>query len=89
MRLALHLALLKVDGKSSPAMADIATLTTRYNISIPSGVRIARGWKPGQKFAFLPKGTGVLLVPVPEASELAGSAKGAKPKNHRDRTDRV
>ena len=52
-------------------------------------VRTARHWKAGQEFAFIPKGTGVLLVPVPERAELAGIAKGAKPKDYRDRKDRV
>jgi AbrB family looped-hinge helix DNA binding protein len=70
-------------------MSDTATLSSKYQISIPKRVRVQRQWKAGQKFAFLPKGTGVLLVPVPEACELAGSAKGAKPKNYRDRADRV
>ena len=43
----------------------------------------------GQQFAFIPKGTGVLLVPVPELADLAGIAKGADPKDYRDRKDRV
>ena len=69
-------------------MSDTATLSTKFQISIPKAVRIAKAWKAGQEFAFLPKGTGVLLVPVPELSELAGLAKGANPKNYRDRKDR-
>ena len=51
-------------------------------------MRIARRWKAGQEFAFFPKGTGVLLVPVPRPADLAGIAKGAKAKNFRDRKDR-
>lgn len=69
-------------------MSDTATLSAKFQISIPKAVRTARKWKAGQEFAFIPKGTGVLLVPVPEAGELAGIAKGAKPKNYRDRKDR-
>lgn len=69
-------------------MSDTATLSTKFQISIPKAVRHARHWKAGQEFAFIPKGTGVLLVPVPKASELAGIAKGANPGDFRDRGDR-
>ncbi|HLH51417.1 MAG TPA: AbrB/MazE/SpoVT family DNA-binding domain-containing protein [Roseiarcus sp.] len=69
-------------------MPDTATLSAKFQISIPKAVRNARQWKAGQEFAFLPKGTGVLLVPVPELADLAGIAKGAHPENYRDRKDR-
>lgn len=69
-------------------MSDTATLSAKFQISIPKAVRTARRWKAGQQFAFIPKGTGVLLVPVPESGELAGIAKGAKAKDYRDRADR-
>lgn len=69
-------------------MSDTATLSTKFQISIPKRVRDARKWKAGQEFAFIPKGSGVLLVPVPERDRLAGIAKGAKPENYRDRKDR-
>ena len=45
-------------------------------------------WQAGQVFAFIPKGTGVLLVPVPEQEELAGIARGADATGYRDREDR-
>jgi AbrB family looped-hinge helix DNA binding protein len=70
-------------------MADTARLSTKFQISIPKAVRQAKRWKAGQEFVFLPKGSGVLLVPVPKTGELAGSAKGAKPENYRDRDDRT
>lgn len=69
-------------------MSDTATLSAKFQISIPKAVREARKWKAGQEFAFIPKGTGVLLVPVPERNQLVGIAKGAKPENYRDRKDR-
>ena len=69
-------------------MSNTATLSSKFQISIPKVIRNEKAWKAGQEFAFLPKGTGVLLVPVPELSELAGLAKGANPKNYRDRKDR-
>ena len=59
-------------------MADTATLSSKFQISIPKAVRTARQWRAGQEFAFIPKGTGVLLVPVPELAELAGDREGRK-----------
>jgi AbrB family looped-hinge helix DNA binding protein len=68
---------------------DTATLSAKFQISIPKAVRTARHWQAGQKFVFLPKGEGVLLVPVPKKDDLAGLARGAAPGDYRDRTDRV
>ena len=69
-------------------MSDTTTLSSKFQISIPKAVRTAHHWKAGQEFAFIPKGTGVLLVPVPKSEELAGIAKGAKVADYRDRKDR-
>ena len=69
-------------------MSDTATLSSKFQISIPKAVRDARKWKAGQEFAFISKGTGVLLVPVPEDGDLGGIAKGARAEDYRDRNDR-
>lgn len=69
-------------------MADTATLSTKFQISIPKAVRDERHWEAGQEFAFIPKGTGVLLVPVPDKRGLEGVARGADKKGYRDRSDR-
>ena len=55
---------------------------------MPKAVREAHGWRPGQRFAFPPKGGGVVLAPVAEPDELAGIAKGANGEDYRDRDDR-
>ena len=68
---------------------DTAKLSAKFQISIPKAVRTARRWQAGQEFAFIPKGEGVLLVPVPKPEDLVGLARGAKPEGYRDRTDRV
>jgi AbrB family looped-hinge helix DNA binding protein len=67
---------------------DTATLSAKYQISIPKAVRSERNWRAGQVFAFVPKGDGVMLVPVPRREQLAGLAKGAKPRGYRDRSER-
>lgn len=69
-------------------MADTATLSSKFQISIPKAVREAQGWKAGQEFVFIPKGAGVMLVPVPTREEMFGLAKGADPSDYRDRRDR-
>jgi AbrB family looped-hinge helix DNA binding protein len=69
-------------------MADTATLSAKFQISIPKAVRTAQGWEAGQEFVFIPKGGGVLLVPVPSVEEMFGIAKGASSEDIRDRNDR-
>jgi AbrB family looped-hinge helix DNA binding protein len=65
-----------------------ATLSSKFQISIPKAVRDEAHWKAGQEFVFIPKGKGVLVMPVPELGELAGIAKGARKQDYRDRKDR-
>jgi AbrB family looped-hinge helix DNA binding protein len=70
-------------------LKNTAKLSAKFQISIPKSVRTPRHWLAGQEFAFIPKGDGVLLVPVPKPEDLAGLARGAKPEGYRDRADRV
>jgi AbrB family looped-hinge helix DNA binding protein len=67
------------------ATKNTVRLTTRFQISIPRAIRKARRWQAGQVFAFIPKGDGMMLVPVPTREELAGLARGANPEGYRDR----
>ena len=70
-------------------MAETATLSSKFQISIPKAIRTAQAWEAGTVFAFIPKGTGVLLVPVPSREALHGLARGAAPTAYRDRSDRA
>ena len=70
-------------------MTNTATLSAKFQISIPKAVRMTHRWKAGQAFAFVPKGTGVMLVPVPKAKDLKGILAGAKATDYRDRSDRI
>lgn len=65
-----------------------ATLSAKYQISIPKAIRERQHWESGQEFVFIPKGKGVLVMPLPELKDLAGIAKGAATGNYRDRKDR-
>ena len=69
-------------------MNAVTTLSRKFQISIPKAVRDEQRWQAGQEFVFIPKGKGVLLMPVPELAQLAGIAKGAKTHEVRDRNDR-
>lgn len=70
-------------------MIAMATLSSKFQISIPKAVREQQHWKAGQEFVFVPKGKGVLVMPVPEWNALAGIARGASTRGYRDRTDRT
>jgi len=70
-------------------MAETATLSAKFRISIPKAIRAAQHWEAGLTLAFIPKGTGVLLVPVPKRENLKGLARGARRGDYRDRSDRT
>jgi AbrB family looped-hinge helix DNA binding protein len=64
----------------------IATLSSKFQISIPKDVREAMHLRPGQRIAFLRIGSTLKLVPVPDIEDLFGIAKGADTDNYRDRS---
>lgn len=69
-------------------MPATATLSSKFQISIPKAVREQQHWEAGQEFVFIPKGKGVMVMPVPERDQLAGIARGANTEDYRDRSDR-
>ena len=69
-------------------MPAIATLSSKYQISIPKSVREEQHWQSGQQFVFIPKGKGMLMMPVPSFNELQGVAEAANAGDYRDRGDR-
>ena len=66
----------------------IATLSSKFQISIPKDVREAMGFKPGQKLAFLRVGPSLKLVPQAEIADLFGIARGVNGEGYRDRSNR-
>ena len=78
-----------IDRADEMTTKDTARLSSKFQISIPKSIRTAQGWQAGQVFAFIPKGEGMLLVPVPTLEELAAIARGAKAEKYRDRTSRM
>ena len=69
-------------------MPAIATLSSKYQISIPKSVREEQHWQSGQQFVFIPKGKGMLVMPVPSLEQLSGLAANVKSTEFRDRKDR-
>lgn len=69
-------------------MPATATLSSKYQISIPKSVREEQHWQFGQQFVFIPKGKGILIMPLPSLEQLKGIAAGTDPTNFRDRDDR-
>jgi AbrB family looped-hinge helix DNA binding protein len=69
-------------------MTAVSTISPKYQVSIPKALRDQLHWRPGQKLAFIPKGSGLLMIPVPSREELVGIARGAVADDYRDRNDR-
>ena len=69
-------------------MTATATLSRKFQISIPKALREKQRWEAGQEFVFVPKGSGVLVMPVPQCNELHGIARAADTTAYRDRDDR-
>ena len=65
-----------------------ATLSAKFQISIPKDVREEMGLKPAQKFEFLRIGRTLKLVPQPRMEDLFGLGRGANPDGYRDRANR-
>lgn len=65
------------------------TLSSKYQISIPKGIRDELSVKAGQKFLFIRKGNVIMLVPQLNIKDFKGIMAGAKTDNVRDRRDRV
>ena len=65
-----------------------ATLSSKFQISIPKEIRDSMNLKPGQKLAFLCIGKSVRLMPQPRLEDLLGIGKGGDPSNYRDRDTR-
>ena len=64
-----------------------ATLSSKYQISIPKEVREAMDFKPGQQLAFLRVGKSLRLVRVRKIEDFFGTAKGGE-EFVRDRSTR-
>lgn len=66
-----------------------ATLSSKYQISIPKAVRDQLKLHAGQQFVVLARGDAIVLVPKRSLEDLRGRLRGADVGGVRDRQDRV
>ena len=79
---------MEIDSQKVKLMSAIATVSSKFQISIPKEVRDHLGLRPGEKVAFIAKPEGFLIIPAPKREDLAGMARGANIEGYRDRNDR-
>jgi len=65
-----------------------ATLSSKYQLSIPKAIREQLHLQAGQKFSVVAKGSVIELVPIRNIESARGMLKLANPDNYRDRQDR-
>lgn len=65
-----------------------ATLSSKYQLSLPKALREAMNLQPGQQFELIQTGDIIQMVPKTSIRELRGKARGAKTEGYRDRKDR-
>lgn len=65
-----------------------ATLSSKYQLSIPKGIRDLLNLQAGQQFTVLAKGKVIELVQVRSIKEMRGFLKGVNTEDIRDRRDR-
>ena len=70
-------------------MSDTVTLSPKYQVVIPKGVRQRAGLKPGQKLVVLMKGKHITLVPLRPFEEMRGILKGVDLGVVREKEDRL
>ncbi len=68
---------------------NIATISSKFQISIPKRIREELHIKSGQQFIFIAKGNCLELVPKRNIKDLKGSLADANTDNIRDRVDRI
>lgn len=66
-----------------------ATLTSKFQLSIPKAIREKLKLEAGQQFIFVTKGETITMVPRRGMNEIRGLLNGANPEGYRDRQDRV
>ncbi len=68
---------------------DTVTVSPKFQVVIPKGIRERAGLQPGQKLAVFRIGGNIQLVPVKDIRSLRGSLPGLNTDPERDEEDRV
>ncbi|HEY0792768.1 MAG TPA: AbrB/MazE/SpoVT family DNA-binding domain-containing protein [Chthoniobacterales bacterium] len=70
-------------------MADLVTLSSKYQVVIPRAVRVRLGLKPGMKLQVIEFEGRVEFLPVRHPSILRGFLHGMNPEIKREGEDRL
>ena len=65
-----------------------ATVSSKFQLSLPKALREAMQIQPGQQFELIPMGSIIQLVTKTSIKEWRGMARGPTPAQYRDRKDR-
>ena len=65
-----------------------ATVSSKFQLSLPKALREAMQIQPGQQFELILMGSIIQLVPKTYIKELRGIARKANSAQYRDRKDR-
>jgi AbrB family looped-hinge helix DNA binding protein len=65
-----------------------ATLSSKFQLSLPKSLRESMNLQPGQQFELIRTGDIIQMVPKTSIRDLRGRARGAKADEYRDRNDR-
>lgn len=66
---------------------ETATVSSKFQLVVPRGIREKMGLKPGERLAFVLEGRTLHLVPVESLDALRGRMAGASTEDVRDRSD--
>lgn len=66
----------------------IATLSSKFQLSLPKSLREDMKLQPGQQFELIRTGEIIQMVPLTSIHDLRGKARGASADGYRDRSDR-
>jgi len=67
---------------------ETVTLSSKYRIVVPRGIRQRLQLRPGMRITVLDKGGVLFLVPQRPMRAYRGIARGVRPKGLRDKKDR-
>ena len=65
-----------------------ATLSSKFQLSLPKSLREAMHLQPGQQFELIQTGAIIQMVPKTSIRDLRGRARSANTDGYRDRKDR-
>lgn len=65
-----------------------ATLSSKFQLSLPKALRESMQLKAGQQFELIPMGAIIQLIPKTTINALRGIARGANSEQYRDTTER-